>query len=63
MENEMILNLLTLIHRENEALMTVLLRLAAYPEDYEKVRSETIDSWEDGFMSIVNQGNPENNKQ
>lgn len=51
---EKIINLLALIHQENEAIMSVLLRLAAYPEDYEKVHSDTISSWEEYYMSIIN---------
>lgn len=56
--DEMLFNLLTLIHRENEAIMTVLLRHIAYPEDYEKIREETINSWEESFMTIINASQP-----
>lgn len=52
-DNEKILNLLTLIHQENTALMSVLLTVASYPQDYEKINKNTQKEWEEAFYRCI----------
>lgn len=54
MENEeKIINLLGMIHKENIAIMSTLLTVAAYPQDYDRINNDTIENWEGVFNNIM----------
>lgn len=53
MNEEKIVNLLGLIHKENIAIISTVLLRTCYPQDYEEINKSTIDNWESVFNSIM----------
>ena len=52
-DTEKILNLLTLMHEENKAIMTRLLQVTCYPKDFDKATRDVIRAWDGTFNECI----------
>lgn len=63
MDETRILSLLALIHEENEAIMTTILSMACYPQDYEKTKRHVEKEWGHAYQRIMRMGTEDEEEQ